>query len=345
MKPWVLSLAILSLNAAQFANAQDIVQQPWPTTQWQRAEPQSQGLAANIVEQLESYVQQKAPKTTCVLVVRNGYLVLERYFAGGTDTLREADAISNGIIGLLVGDAVESKVIDLDQALATAMPQLFSDESEPKAKLVTTRQLLTHTSGLDPAMTNAIGLEDITNLFQMPLAGKPGGRFTFTFTNANILSMVLTQKTGQLMGQYVRNHLFTPIGIRNFEWRVTEGYAQGAYGLEMSGTDLARIGFLILHQGKWAEDQVVSRSWIDEATTKEVATDQSFRGEPMDYGYGWWSFEIAGHKAVLGLGFESQALCIVPDLQLIAVVLEDQIKRGRALDILADVILPAVGRR
>jgi len=338
----LLTVVLISFTSL-IAYAQNSPQSPWPTTEWPRAQPQSQGLASDIAERLESYVHQKAPQTSCVLIVRNGYLLVEHYFVGGSDTLREVDAISNGVIGLLTGRAVQTKSVDLDQTVANAMPQLFSEDSEPKARSITLRQLLNHTSGVDPSMTDAIGLEDITNLFLMPLAGKPGGRFAFTFTNANILSMVLTEKTGRLMGEYARDQLFGPIGIQKFEWRVNQGYTQGAYGLRLTGVDLARIGLLILHQGKWVDQEVVSKAWLDEATAKQIATDQSFRNKPMDYGYGWWTVELSGHRTVLGLGFAAQALCVVPDLNLIAVVLEEQMKRGSALDLLADVILPAVG--
>src|SRR5262249_12091755 len=52
-------------------------------------------------------------------------------------------------------------------------------------------------------------------------------------------------------------------------------------GLWMSTRDHARFGYLMLRRGKWKDKQIISESWITQATTAGGPEDN-------DYGYLWW---------------------------------------------------------
>jgi CubicO group peptidase (beta-lactamase class C family) len=60
---------------------------------------------------------------------------------------------------------------------------------------------------------------------------------------------------------------------------VTGGGHSGA-GIFIGAEDMARFGLLFLNNGKWKEEQIISESWINKATTPS---------EPnVNYGYMWW---------------------------------------------------------
>ncbi|MFQ5627557.1 MAG: hypothetical protein ACE5I1_02255 [bacterium] len=76
---------------------------------------------------------------------------------------------------------------------------------------------------------------------------------------------------------------------------------------------------VFVNDGKWQDKQVISSSWVQEATGKQINAYDA-----TDYGYLWWhgSFKIKGQKIpyVAGFGYGGQALYLVPELDLIFVL-------------------------
>ncbi|WP_458308825.1 serine hydrolase [Croceiramulus getboli] len=60
---------------------------------------------------------------------------------------------------------------------------------------------------------------------------------------------------------------------------VTGGGHSGG-GLFISTQDMARFGLLFLNQGKWKDQQILSPSWIEQATTPSAPNP--------NYGLMWW---------------------------------------------------------
>ena len=60
---------------------------------------------------------------------------------------------------------------------------------------------------------------------------------------------------------------------------VTGGGHSGA-GLFINTEDMARFGLLILNDGKWNSEQLISKTWIKEAVTPSVPNP--------NYGFMWW---------------------------------------------------------
>jgi CubicO group peptidase (beta-lactamase class C family) len=63
----------------------------------------------------------------------------------------------------------------------------------------------------------------------------------------------------------------------------------------MSAASFARWGHLFLNHGKWNGEQIISQSYVDEATTVQVPANiephnrnAGYREAPGRYGYMWW---------------------------------------------------------
>jgi CubicO group peptidase (beta-lactamase class C family) len=336
----VIVIVVLTFLAAS-AHAQGSASY-WPGAQWREASPESQGLAADLPRRLDAYVSQKLPRTSSVLVIRNGFLVSERYYQGDADTLRVGYSLTKIVVSCLVGTLVDQNVLGRDDRVESLMPSLFTEESEKPSRSITVRHLLTMTAGFDPSMTEGIGTIDIGNLFQIPFAARPGKAFYYSDVSYNILSMIVTEKTGLLASAYAAKSLFAPMGITQYRWRAYQDYTLGGDGLQMTSADFARLGYLVLRKGRWDGRALVSEAWIAEASRALVDTNHSYGDGPMAYGYGWWTGGIAGKPAVWGWGFLDQFICVLPQLDLVVVLTGDEEKTGSRLDLLKDVILPSV---
>ncbi|MEJ2705097.1 MAG: DUF5060 domain-containing protein, partial [Sedimentisphaerales bacterium] len=80
----------------------------------------------------------------------------------------------------------------------------------------------------------------------------------------------------------------------DWEPDVTGKFPNWTGGLVISAVDLARFGLLFLNEGNWAGKQLISASWVHEATRVQVppsipnALKKSTRKGSGFYGYHWW---------------------------------------------------------
>ena len=68
-----------------------------------------------------------------------------------------------------------------------------------------------------------------------------------------------------------------------------------AYHMWLSTRDMARLGLLMLHNGKWNGKQLVPADWVKESTSALTPYSQlnpvSERTGPWGYGYLWWVWD------------------------------------------------------
>jgi CubicO group peptidase (beta-lactamase class C family) len=121
----------------------------WPTVNWRSSLPEMQGVDSEELGVMTKYVKEKLPQTSSILIVRNGYLIYEQYFAGKSDDLCSVWSISKSVISTLLGMAKDSGSISgLDQRLIDFFPQFKSDSAQAAVNRVTLRHMLTMSSGL-----------------------------------------------------------------------------------------------------------------------------------------------------------------------------------------------------
>ena len=113
------------------------------------------------------------------------------------------------------------------------------------------------------------------------------------------------------------------IGIDEYHWKITpSGEVDSEGGLYLATEDLARIGYLILHEGNWDGNQVVSKEWVREAAVAHVP-DVTPPGDGVIFGYGyqWWlpMWDSNPVYAIHGNGYGGQFLFVVPDLDMVVV--------------------------
>jgi CubicO group peptidase (beta-lactamase class C family) len=61
-----------------------------------------------------------------------------------------------------------------------------------------------------------------------------------------------------------------------------------ARGLFLSATDLAKLGYLYLHDGIWDGRQIVSKDWVKNSLVPSIDVPFTLWQEEFRYGYLWW---------------------------------------------------------
>ena len=115
-----------------------------------------------------------------------------------------------------------------------------------------------------------------------PLVTQPGTTFAYDGGETHLLLVVLTKATGVPADKYARERLFRPLGIPDSRWtweRDAQGNAQGPTG-PAYGPEMARIGYLLLHAGRWNGNQVVPADYVRDATAMQERAQFLRAGRP-----------------------------------------------------------------
>jgi CubicO group peptidase (beta-lactamase class C family) len=87
--------------------------------------------------------------------------------------------------------------------------------------------------------------------------------------------------------------------------------------------DVVKIGILVMNNGKWKNQQLISEDWIRKATSSYLST--SF--DSSTYGYFWWirDIPISGNRTtrvVSAEGYGGQKLFILPEYRMVVSITE-----------------------
>jgi len=317
---------------------------------------QDAGFAPDLAARLDKLIADKrAWNLHGVVVVRDGRLVLERYFeaednargrdlgkvAYQPDTLHDLRSVSKGMVGLLYGLALErAKVPPPEAPLFASFPEHADLAREAGRERLTIHHVLTMTMGTDwdesslpysnPANSEIamdLAPDRIRYILERPVVMEPGKYWTYCGGATALLARIIAKGTAKPLHDFAREALFDPLGLGPTEWIVdAKGEPYAASGLRMSPRDMARIGMMMANGGTAGGRQVVPAQWLERCVAQVASVDEVRR-----YGYQWYSGDVAFGKPKGwaagrlerwwgGYGEGGQRLWILPALKLIVAV-------------------------
>ena len=290
----------------------------WPTSEWRVIAPEKAGIDATVLEGLSS-VQSILPDVSSILVVRKGYIALEKYYEGDAKTLRSTFDITKSVVSCLIGVAIKQGLINsIDKKMIDSFPENQIIRSDPLTQRITLRHLLTMSDGIRDS-GNLLELYFNDPKMFKKLRADPGSIFQYNNMSAQIVSMILTNATGKSAFDYAKQHLFSPLGITECSWAKSRGISNGAYGILLTTRDLAKFGYLYLNKGTWEKQELIPEKWVADSTVEQITTEDS-SNYFKQYGFYWWVHTFGAHPGYFACGWGGQILCIVPDLSIVAVV-------------------------
>jgi hypothetical protein len=204
---------------------------------------------------------------------------------------------------------------------------------DDRKRKMTLRHILTMTTGLEweekvpyadkrNDSSRMEGTDDwVAYAINKPMASEPGKDFNYSSGASQLLAHIFLRETGKDIDAYAGEHLFGPLGI-NYHWkRSYDGTTDTEGGLFMSGQDLIKIGHLILDEGVWHGEQIVSKSWIQDSLASSVPENKA--DNAFSYGYQWWLYHRPDNKRIVwtSAGMGGQMLLIFPEERLVVTVL------------------------
>jgi CubicO group peptidase (beta-lactamase class C family) len=272
-----------------------------------------------------------------VLIVKNGKLVLEDYFYGYTrHKTHSMMSVSKSITSILIGIAKDqNKIPSIDKKIYEFFPSYKDISRDDLKKEISLKHVLTMTAGLDwndwdypdtdpRSSTQAMTRSDdwIKFVLGRNAIDTPGKNFVYSNGLTMLLGEILRNATGVYADKFAEQYLFDPLGISDFSWqKLPDGTIITAWGLKLRPLDMAKIGYMMLRDGKWKGRQILSSTWVNESTQAHV---EEYILLGSGYGYQWWRGRtILNNKRIevfYAAGKGGQYIFVCPSLDLVTVI-------------------------
>ena len=294
-----------------------------------------------------------------LLALHRGSIVAERYADGMTAvTPHILMSVSKSMLGLLAGILAEAGRLDMAAPVSRYVPEI----GDTVYRGATVRHLLDMrvgilfdedylaTSGPIIAYRQASGwnpvdpdepLSDLRSFYAQLTEpdGEHGQRFHYVSTNTDLLAWVIERAAGERYADLMSSLLWAPAGAGRPAYITVDrlGAPRAAGGMCVAARDLARIGQLIVEDGRRDGRQVLPERWIDDIETggDPEAWDAGdfapfFPGRAMHYRS--QCYVLRGDRPLIfGIGIHGQNLYVDRRAEVVVVRLS-----SRALPLEAD---------
>lgn len=215
----------------------------------------------------------ESKRGVALLVIQNGRTIFESYANGAArDGRWPIFSGTKSFWGVAALCAVRDGLIKLDERVADTITEWKND---PLKSQITIRQLLNQTDGIDGASwLHRTSIADRNAMaIRLSVLAAPGTRFIYGPSHLQIFSEVLRRKlNGRSTISYIQENVLSPLGLTNLEFkRDVRGDPLPASGFELTATEWARFGEMIVGRGNYSGRQIVPTTLLDQAFTGSIA--------------------------------------------------------------------------
>ena len=267
--------------------------------------------------------------TTGLVVLYKGKIAYEY---GDIKKVSYIASCRKSVLSMLYGKYVEDNTINLN----TTIGELGIEEKDgllPTEKRATVEHIITSRSGVHHVASN--GGYDKAN-FQERGSVQPGEYFVYNNWDFNVAGHIFELYAQKSIYEEIETQFAIPLGFQ--DWNIKNQKKSGkksksrylAYHIYLSTRDMAKLGQLMLNEGEWNGQQLISKDWIKKTTSTvtpfETLVERYGPAGPddihMSYGYMWWLIDNYQNKAAYegaysAIGYGGQYITIFPAIDLV----------------------------
>lgn len=192
------------------------------------------------------------------------------------------------ITAIAVMFAISEHLLTKDDPVLSFFPEYDNLLTPKYTRRLTLYHLLTMTSCSKCNEIASVTEQDWVKAFLLSdCQYEPGSRFIYNSMNTYMLAAILTKVTGCSLVDYLKDRLFTPLGIHQVEWEVCPlGIERGGWGLHFSLESMLKIGMFLANDGAYGGRQLIRPTFIREM--KRTNVEQNADALATGYGYQIW---------------------------------------------------------
>ncbi|HMR32589.1 MAG TPA: serine hydrolase [Geminicoccaceae bacterium] len=284
--------------------------------------------------------------SSSLLVIRNGWVAGEF----GSTAAVGVGSVSKSLTALTLAKLFDlsasgslKRKIGPDDYVHGYVPPEWSKDS--RKKQIRFDHMMTMSSGLTPD-DRPTQPDYLKLVMSQSVRAAPRREWSYQSAPVDLIGIAMQRLTGKRVRDLFTQHIGSRIGIASLSWDTFADHTRASSGAKMSPRDLARVGHLMMMNGRWgsssSQSQVVSAGNIAylrrgpgcvQSADFRATPDSPFLAEsssPQSYGRLWWT-NLRGtalgsavpSDAFFAVGLREKLLIVVPSLDLIVVRIGD----------------------
>jgi CubicO group peptidase (beta-lactamase class C family) len=305
---------------------------PLPGDGWEVSTPAEQGLDPKLVADL--YSRAAKHKTLYgLLVIKNGYLIAERYFNGWARERKVALAsVTKSYTSALVGIALDQGCLSsVDQKMMDFFPEFAGQITDPRKEEITVGDMLKMRSGYPWEENTPPYLDElfsssnwVPHIVDFDLTSDPGTRFGYSNLTAHLVGVIVARACDTDLLTFGQQNLFRPIDAQVGFWPTDlSGNYFGSGDISFTARDVARFGLLYLNDGVYEGKQIIPADWVRESlqtySTGLYGDRLGSHFRDIGYGYLWWSARAGHHHFSYAWGHGGNLIILLDELDMVIV--------------------------
>jgi CubicO group peptidase (beta-lactamase class C family) len=201
----------------------------WPTEGWRTSTPEEQGMDSERLAETMDYLQEQSSfDIHSLLIIRNGYIVIDAYFYPfAADTLHDLASATKSFTSSLIGIAIDKGYIEsVEQPVLDIFSERTVANVDADKRAMTVEDLLTMRSGFkcinqptEVTLSEMWASPDWSQFtLDLPMAAEPGARYVYCSPNVHLLSVIIQETTRMSALAFAQEHLFGPLGVSDVIW-------------------------------------------------------------------------------------------------------------------------------
>lgn len=285
---WALSLivSLFGVSEITIAKPDSVV---YPENTWVTKTAETIGLNQTSVKHLFNLSFQDQSTQGAALFVK-GKLVYEQYAEGfNKDSVATSWSMAKSFYAALIGISIDrGEINSLDDKVSQYLDYFNDDRRE-----MTIRQLLNMSSGLempdDEHEKMFFTKNHLAYAKKVELKTEPGERFEYNNVNSMLLADILFRGTGVRADKLLEDRILKRIGMDNVTlWKDPANNPLSYCCIDTTVRQFARFGLLFARGGKWQDQQIVPRTFIDQTFQLERSDLADKIKIERGYSLHWW---------------------------------------------------------
>ncbi len=247
-----------------------------------RSTPEAEGVNPRLISNLYHLLDSHPTiDVHHAMILRHGKVISEVHASPYRPTDKHIlNSASKTVTGLAVGLAVQDKLLSIDDDVSKHLRDKMPAKLTPALDSLKVRHLLMMAAGRTEDLSIFMGQDDwLTEWFKGDFHGV-GKKFHYDSMVTHALAMIVSRVTGKSLLEYVQERIFTPLHITDADWELAPDSVEIAgWGLRLHTESEAKLGQLMLQDGKWNGQQVVSKQWIHDMIKRQINTSDDIQPE------------------------------------------------------------------
>lgn len=264
----------------------------------------------------------KKTRASSLIVIRDKKIIHEAYWKDhDSSSLMNSFSMAKGVLSLLVGCAIDDGYLQSEHQLLSSIFPLYKNSRY--GKHLTLNHLMTMQAGLDwkeeyhhPFSENSkqYFVEDLAKqAFEIECIEMPGRNYEYQSVAAQLLGLALRKVTQKDLAAYLSEKIWKPLGMESpAKWSIDKKGVEKAFCcIHATPRDFAKIGQLVMQNGKWRGKQLINEDYCKRMQTPTKVNDA--------FCFTIWADDETPLKYRFFYGFLGQFIIMIPQKQMVIV--------------------------